>query len=1199
MAENDSSRGGGFPINITGLLTLLALAGSLLLVSRQLTSDRPRVPAGKPASTIGDQKIDARLWEDPLSIRKKKPDEEGMTLAPLLTRLRAHTNETTLLLPVMLDGAIYSEDQEARLRTRFAVVSALGQAGFAPEDPEHLGAAGCPWPSSMELELIQKNQNGFDGWPVEFSSSLQVSFEWYFRREFYPREATNATPEKVLVLWLNEDSFADNPLLRLAYLLRPLLNAATNTPLDVSVIGPWGSSTLRAMLPGEFSGERLSATLSPGVWRDMTNVLQRVNLFSPTATAMDEVLVRGARSATPRAAVAQRLTNGLFKSFHNFGATDDQLAGEILEELALRGVDLCQTNLSPNANHLVLISEWDTFYGRMLSLTYAAELACRQNPKAFPSRAEFVEAFQRGTARLPANLHTFVFLSGLDGQTAANGSEAYASGTNPSGSDDVRESGAENLKRWTPDANKAIGQAQYDYLSRLGNSIEKLDAGLRREQQGTVAAIGIVGGDLYDTLLILQALRPRFPNAIFFTTDLDARLWDPAEWEWSRNLVVVCGYGLQLHPDLQGEVSPFRGSYQTAQFAAVLAAVDTAKQPQLLALSNIPPRRFEIGRFGPVDLSVKDGGRLHPLPPGQRGRDLFQWKLLTSGLIGLSALIVLATLISRPFIRLTRERRYFLADSLWLREEDIGGLEGFRVLRRQSGEQSDPVAQWMARVLASEPARGFSTELWVVAPSSAGISGVDAGMKTMLEDRARMQWFLDKKVNQCLCFAWAGETGARIGPFISGRSLATLKKNRQDVGEVLDRLLRRAEAGGDEQLARLISSRADAAASAREAGSQKFLLRRARQRGFWASVVLFSALALWLGHAAWHDTTGTVLGEPASLISGASAWPTEWLRLLAIALTVGFIVESYTVLRTTVLDLTREFRLKISQQPGRWKWWLSSTPVPQAVAEADDLWQEYQQKGRWTRRCARIVLPLLAYFVFAWCLASLGTIPKAPLRGEEIFRVDKWMLLVAVLGFLFLTFWTMDAARLCRWFIEHLSEAPSHYPKATREHFSALRGGMPGHLLNEWLDLQLIAELTGRVGRMIYLPFIVFFVLLVSRNSWWDFWPWSAGLVMIFVLNLSLAVGGLLILRRSARRAWQFALASLQSKLDQLRGAQAVTESEKSRATLDQMEKLLDEIRGLNTGAFASFWESPILGALLVPSGGTALIELTRYLVGH
>jgi hypothetical protein len=194
----------------------------------------------------------------------------------------------------------------------------------------------------------------------------------------------------------------------------------------------------------------------------------------------------------------------------------------------------------------------------------------------------------------------------------------------------------------------------------------------------------------------------------------------------------------------------------------------------------------------------------------------------------------------------------------------------------------------------------------------------------------------------------------------------------------------------------------------------------------------------------------------------------------------------------------------------------------------------------------------------------------------------------------------MDATRLCRWLIERLSEAPTRYPEATREHFQQLRGGLRNpDILNEWLDLQLIAELTERIGRLIYYPFIVFFVLLLARNNWWDRWPWSVPLLVIFALNLAFAAGSGIILQRSARRARDLGLASLEEKLNRLRGAGARTDKEKEQHEVSQAEKLLDEIRNLRAGAFGSFWENPILGALLVPSGGTAAIEILSYLMGR
>jgi len=111
---------------------------------------------------------------------------------------------------------------------------------------------------------------------------------------------------------------------------------------------------------------------------------------------------------------------------------------------------------------------------------------------------------------------------------------------------------------------------------------------------------------------------------------------------------------------------------------------------------------------------------------------------------------------------------------------------------------------------------------------------------------------------------------------------------------------------------------------------------------------------------------------------------------------------------------------------------------------------------------------------------------------------------MAVFSFLFLTFMTIDAARLCRWFIQHLSAAPTQYPVATTDHFSRLRGDVDRQYLDEWIDLQLIAELTERVGRLVYYPSIVFFLLLLARNGWWDRWPWV--LIAVFVCNFLLAI---------------------------------------------------------------------------------------------
>ena len=99
-----------------------------------------------------------------------------------------------------------------------------------------------------------------------------------------------------------------------------------------------------------------------------------------------------------------------------------------------------------------------------------------------------------------------------------------------------------------------------DYVPRLAESLKQWDEQMYRENRSKLRAIGILGSDVYDKLLLLQSLRGQFPGVLFFTTDLDARLLHPDEQGWTRGLIVASNYGLQLDDYLQRGIPPFRDS---------------------------------------------------------------------------------------------------------------------------------------------------------------------------------------------------------------------------------------------------------------------------------------------------------------------------------------------------------------------------------------------------------------------------------------------------------------------------------------------------------------------------------------------------------------------------------------------------------------------------------------------------------------
>ena len=86
--------------------------------------------------------------------------------------------------------------------------------------------------------------------------------------------------------------------------------------------------------------------------------------------------------------------------------------------------------------------------------------------------------------------------------------------------------------------------------------------------------MGVVGTDVFDKIVILQALKRVLPEAHFFTTDLDALFTYKPYKGFTQNLLVASSYGFRLTPPCQGRAPPFRDSYQTTIYASLLGALN-------------------------------------------------------------------------------------------------------------------------------------------------------------------------------------------------------------------------------------------------------------------------------------------------------------------------------------------------------------------------------------------------------------------------------------------------------------------------------------------------------------------------------------------------------------------------------------------------------------------------------------------------
>jgi hypothetical protein len=642
---------------------IIAVAGTFALNQRPFQDPRPADSSAHSYRHIQseDQDVEARLWEDPLaaavsardaddrqvtadrqacaeqlqfsrlSTLKPGPTRKGIPvtgsdcateLAASPTAQRYSTDHLgtavanyvkgggrVLLMGALVSGAPYADDIETRRRTRYAVLSGLHRSGYIPMDPEHIGYVSLS-------EFYSNNVRAHD----------IAAYEWFESGQ----EIKALTKTRVLLIWLDQDGFRLTPLSQFSKIVDRIAGHHDG-PAAVStvIIGPVDSDGLRAMATDllqnaeglrsyaeELRKNTAEPRKNPAPREPPSLAMREIGIYSARATASDQWVfdaATGSTDSTSSMTLAQHF-NEWAPRIHLYRgvANDERVASALCEELHLRGVR--------DVNDIVLIAERDTLYARLMGKYFDA---CKDPSTSGPR-----------VASRPNEVHhplIMTYLRGLDGLAPPisdpGGSTSKSRTLNPVDSKSSPDHGSAASEG-------ATGQGQLDYLRRLAatlvakqgksdcgaapansNTKARADAGpycIRRD----IKAIGVISSDIYDKLLVLQALRGSFPRATFFTFDLDARLIERQNLQWTRQLVIGSSLGLALRPELQDDVPPFRDSYQATTFYSTILAIhrfvapgaNSSSGPEVSAgldwTNN--PHIFEIGRTRPFDLTNDD-----------------------------------------------------------------------------------------------------------------------------------------------------------------------------------------------------------------------------------------------------------------------------------------------------------------------------------------------------------------------------------------------------------------------------------------------------------------------------------------------------------------------------------------------------------------------------------------------------------------
>lgn len=1102
------------------------------------------------------QEIEARLWQDPIEAVDKSRDRSGTREveqkcqasprpeAPPCQLPLDKNDKKTLVLGITVPGAPYPEDVERRRRTRYAVLAGLERAGFAPKDRRHIGyfvwtqpPAAAPflseWPPGLPLlacdtpsaqrvaclstasahsassvllfGVLQGTRlNSVQSLPVSSPADPAIIPYENFKKVLQPDEAErDNTTDSILILWLKEDFFIRQPLTALDSLVGLLKR---DQDPAVKFIGPSSSDMLHEMV-NEATQNGLTCDIERR-WK----YLQDVKFYAYLASAPDEYLFGKLQSSCgPLQDYFEKLGIHLQRTI----STEDTLAAGIRDELKLRRID-------PASDHIALISEWDTLYGQTL-------------PKAVARAFAPID---------PTSIHKFTYLRGLDGLLPSSAGKedtkqekSTTTGTKPGGSSDFFK-----IEGDTQSLERPIGESQYDYLRRTSAQLHKVDDKLRneRDEEGRekkIKAIGILGGDVFDKLLILRALRPEFPEALFFTTDFDEAFTIKSELPFTRNLIISSSFGPNLNERLQGDIPFFRDTGQASAFLATQLALGLPKSLETpnssgtdLASQLLIPRLFEVTRtggilqfaWGPQPSSKETHGPKHESHPPQQ------------------------------------ENNPLVANATALAE----------------GRSASPCLKGAGRI-------------------NCGV-----GQPIDVEQKA------DNPADPKPC--WNGDDMTNCS-YIQPVDPEELK-NLSNPGnpKVIEKLF---PAIGEDSRETLVMGLALGALL----GVVALAFRYVRKHAFVEVVLLILGLGVGALICAYWEPIAQYLtengkGEPIAIADGVSVWPTILLRGLGIILSVYFFLCIVGGLHNNLEEIAGEMELRPKPEPLlrqlagiqeilTFLKWLRSLfrtfrhnhgTARNVPLEVEAAWRTYLGRERIWPRCIRAALyTVLMILFFRYVLAPIFGMPTHPERGVRAFDVSGWTIYFDVRLMLFLTFFVFDATLSCLLFVNKLRCAQSLWPQATIGVYKG-RLRLQTKLVHHWIDLDFVAKRTKCIGSLIYFPFVLIALLILSRSTIFANYAPSLTILVAQGISLTFVFSCAIMLCWAARATRDLAKENLTE------GIIRAKDAESNPRLAEQLETLLVRVAQLNGGAFSPFSQQPLVKALLFPlssAGWVALIE--------
>ncbi|PKD40366.1 hypothetical protein CWO84_10225 [Methylomonas sp. Kb3] len=351
--------------------------------------------------------------------------------------------------------------------------------------------------------------------------------------------------------------------------------------------------------------------------------------------------------------------------------------------------------------------------------------------------------------------------------------------------------------------------------------------------------------------------------------------------------------------------------------------------------------------------------------------------------------------------------------------------------------------------------------------------------------------------------------------------------------------------------------------------------------------------------------------EPFFWSEGVSAWPSEIIRLFAIALSLYYTHRINDTIRSSDREISHHFfdienlvDVKCGNSWGlaiqklyedeamfiRWEETgvrskKESTQKADEQYSAEQAWREYLQEPLVPTAALYGILFFMAcyFFIDSWGM------PEPPVRGVSMAYVDKTITLITVFLLVFLVFYVNNATgRVARLAQKLWGKSIWKCTDIDRLGFSrSYKDNHSGYIgFDNWLDIQLIARCTEVIKPFVFYPVSVLFLVIFARSRLFDAWsvPWP--LLVVYGASLLLVVSSALLMRWAAEATRDHGIEYLSSALMRAKTYKGANGGKNRQipdqdTVISQLETVIEEAKSLNRGAFSSFAEQSYVQAIL------------------